>query len=624
MFLILVAVGIIAGSAKFRLDFTADKIYTLSEGTKKILGQLDTPVKIHFYCTQSDAEMPVPLKAYAKRVEDLLTEYRQISKGRVQIVKFDPQPDSDAEESARIDGVEGQVMGRGGIIGMGDKAYLGLAVICVDQKTALPFLDPNREKLLEYDLTRAIAQAVNPKKQNLGVMSGLQVFGQFNPMMARMGGGGGTDPWIVISELKRDFNVKQIEMTAEKIDDDINVLLVIHPSNISEAAQYAIDQFVLRGGRLMALLDPMSVVDSRNAMNMQNMMQRAAANGSSLDRLLRAWGLEFDVNKVLADKNYVTMVRRGEGQAGPEPTWLSLTAEAIHQNDVITSQIDTVLLAGAGVFTGTPVDGLKQDVLLKSSVNSHLVDKMMAQFGGDTGKDYVASGKEYSLAVRLSGRFKTAFPDGKPSSPTENKDEPDQNESKAEGDTLTESQTDGVVILIGDSDFAFDQFSVQIQNFFGQRLASPFNGNLGLVQNSVEQLMGDSNLIAVRSRAVQNRPFTLVKKIQAQAEEQYQSKIKQFETDLQQTQQKLAELQQGKDTSQRFILSPEQQEQIKKLQATELDTKRELKEVRKQLRKDIDSLETRLKWINIAGMPFLVTVAGISLAFFKRKKTAAK
>ncbi|MHB1306532.1 MAG: GldG family protein, partial [Limisphaerales bacterium] len=146
MFLILVAVGIIAGSAKFRLDFTADKIYTLSEGTKKILGQLDTPVKIHFYCTQSDAEMPVPLKAYAKRVEDLLTEYRQISKGRVQIVKFDPQPDSDAEESARIDGVEGQVMGRGGIIGMGDKAYLGLAVICVDQKTALPFLDPNREK----------------------------------------------------------------------------------------------------------------------------------------------------------------------------------------------------------------------------------------------------------------------------------------------------------------------------------------------------------------------------------------------------------------------------------------------------------------------------------------------
>lgn len=634
MFLILVAVGVIGGAAKVRLDLTADRVYTLSEGTKQILRKLESPVTINFYCTQSENQMPVPLKTYAKRVEDLLAEYRQISGGKIEVKKFDPQPDSDAEDSARLDGVEGQSLSEGGMINLGgDKVYLGLAVTCLDQKVALPFLDPSRERLIEYDLTRAIAHVANPQKQNLGVMSGLPIFGQLNPMMARMGGGQ-QEPWVFLNELKRDFNVKQVDLTAEKIDADINVLLVVHPSNISEKTQYALDQFVLRGGKLIALLDPLSVFDSRNSMNMQNMMQRAASGGSTLDKLLKAWGLEFDVNKVVADKNYVTMVRRGERGAGPEPTWLTLTPEAIDPNEVVTSQIDSLLLAGSGVFTGTPASGLKQKVLLKTSGNSMLVDKMMAQFGADTTKDFSPSGKESALAVLLTGKFKTAFPEGKPAGAPEKKDDdqeadkdknaPKAAEAKEEG--LKESQTDGFVILFGDTDFIYDQFSVQVQNFFGQRMVTPFNGNLGLLQNCVEQFMGDSNLIAVRSRAVQARPFTLVRKIQAQAEQQYVEKIKNLQKDLEEAQQKISELQRssGKDKNQRFILPPEAQAEIKRFQTKEAQTKRELKDVRKQLRKDIDALENRLKWFNIAAMPFLVTVAGISLAIVKRKKTAAK
>ncbi len=630
MALILIALGVIAGTVKARVDLTADRVYTLSEGTKKIIGKLDTPVTVRFYCTHSESEMPVMLKTYAKRVEDLLAEYRQISKGKIEIQKFDPQPDSDAEDAARLDGVEGQVMGGGGLVSLGEKVYLGLSVNCLDQKVAIPFLDPTRERLLEYDLSRAIANVTTVEKPVIGLMSALPVFGQqMNPMMMRMGQQGGSEPWVFVGELKRDFTVKQIEMTAEKIDNDVKVLVVLHPSSISEKTQYALDQFVLRGGKMIAFLDPMSQVDSRNSANMQNMMQRTASGGSSLDRLLKAWGLEFDLNKVIADKTYVTQLRRGD-RPSAEPTWLSLTAEAIDSGDVVTSQIDTLLLPFAGVFTGTPTEGLKQTVLLKTSANSMGVEKMMAQFGGDTGKDFVPSGKEQALGIRLTGKFKTAFPEGKPGAPADSKKEgADKDGAKVADETakeegLKESKTDGVVILVGDSDMLYDAFCVRVQEFFGQKLVSPFNGNLGFLQNAVEQLAGDSNLIGVRSRAVQNRPFTLVKKIQAQAEESYRSKIKQLEQDLADAQQKLGELQRDKDKNQRFLLSKEQQDEIQKFHQKEAQTKKDLKEVRKQLRKDIDALETRLKWVNIAGMPFLVSVAGISLAFWKRKRTAAK
>ena len=630
MFLILVAIGIIAGAAKVRLDLTADRVYTLSDGTKKTLAKLDTPVTINFYCTQSENRMPVPLKTYAKRVEDLLDEYRQRSNGKIEIKKFDPQPDSDAEDSARLDGVEGQSVGEGGIIGLGEKVYLGLSVTCLDQKVALPFLDPSRERLLEYDLTRSVAQVVNPQKQNLGVMSGLPIFGQtMNPMMAQMGASQ-QEPWIVLNELKRDFNVKQIDMTVEKIDDDINVLLVVHPSNISDKAQYALDQFVLRGGKLIALLDPLSVFDSRNSMNPQNMMQRAAAGGSDLPKLLAAWGIKFEGDKVIADKNYVTMVRRGAGGApAPELTWLSLTADAIDQNEIVTSQIDSLLFAGAGIFSGTPLEGLSQKILVRTSPNSDGVDKMMAQFGADTSKDFKPSGKESPLALMLTGKFKTAFPDGPPGGPSadaagDDKEKAEGGDTAAKADSLKESQKEGAVLLVGDTDFVYDQFCVQVQNFFGQKLVSPFNGNLGLLQNVIEQFMGDENLIQVRSRAVQNRPFTRVRKIQAEAEERYTEKIKNLQSDLEEAQQKINELQRNKDQNQRFILPPEVQAEIKRFREKEVQTKRDLKEVRKQLRKDIDALETRLKWFNIAAVPMLVTVAWIGFAVVKRKKTAAK
>ncbi|MFO1501945.1 MAG: Gldg family protein [Verrucomicrobiota bacterium] len=619
MFLIVVAIYIISGVVKARFDLTQEKLYTLSAGTKAILNKLDTPVEIRFYCTQDSKEMPVQLKTYAERVEDLLNEYKKNSRGNITLKKLDPKPDSDAEDAANLDGVEGVTLSM-----TADKVYLGVAINQLDAKVAIPFLSPERERLLEYDISRALTRVTSTTKPVIGIMSALPVFGEFNPMAMRMGQMQKQDPWVFVSELKRDFDVKQVEMTVDQIPSDIKVLAVVHPKGITDKAQYAIDQFLLRGGKVIAFLDPMSFVDSRNAPGM-NPMQAAQVPGSNMEKLLKAWGISFDPGKVVADMNFVTRINRGN-RPEAAPAVLSLTQEALDKDDVVTSQIDNALIPFAGAFTGTPAEGLKETVIIKSSKDSQLIDRFMAEFSGEqTAKDFVSSGKEQAIAIRLTGKFKTAFPDGKPKdTPDDNKDGAAKTESASTEAPLKQSTSDGAVILVGDSDFLYDQFCVQIQEFFGQRIVQPRNGNLNLVQNMVEQLAGDSNLIAVRSRATMNRPFILVRKMQNQAEERYRSKIKGLEQSLSEAQTRLNELQKNKESGQRFILSPEQQSEIKNFQKKQADVKRELKEVRKNLRQDIDSLENRLKWINIAGMPLLVTASGVSLALLKKKKTAAK
>jgi ABC-type uncharacterized transport system involved in gliding motility auxiliary subunit len=628
MFVIVVAIYVISGVVRQRLDLTQEKLYTLSGGTKAILGKLDTPVEIRFYCSQSSREMPVELKAYAQQVENLVEEYRKASHGTIHVKKLDPQPDSEAEDSASLDGVEGQMMGMMNPIG-GDKFYLGLAVSRLDAKVALPFLSPAREKLLEYDLSRAITQVVQPTKPVVGVMTALPVFGEMNPMMMQMGRMSRQNPWVFISELKRDFEVKQIDLNAEQIDTDIQLLLVVYPRDISEKALFAIDQYVLRGGKLIAFLDPLAFMDNRG--NAMNPMQRNLSSGATLEPLLKTWGLSFDVSKVVADLSYVTHINRGTGFI-PMPAVLSLTQQAVNKDDVVTGQIDSLLLPFAGVFSGTPAEGLKQTVLLKTSRDSQLVEKMLAEMSGEQiTQNFVASGKEQGLAIRLAGKFKTAFPEGKPKGKEADKSENSQKDEAKQDDkdaasSLKVSKVEGVVVLVGDADMLFDQFSVQIQEVFGQRIIIPRNGNLTFVQSLVEQMGGNSNLIAVRSRATMNRPFTLVKDIQAEAAKKYQSKIKELEQNLSETQQRLSALQQQKkEAGQRLLdLSDEQKKEIENFRANERDAKRELKDLRKNLRKDIDSLEVRLKWINIAGMPLLVTLSGITLALIKRKKTAAK
>ena len=612
MFIIVVAVNLIASALKTRVDLTEGKIYTLSPGTKAILKKIDSPVEVRFYYSQSQSRIPSQFKAYAKQVEDLLNEFRQVAGSNLEIKKLDPEPDSEAEDLANLDGVEGQV------VESGDKFYLGIAISLDPQKVALPFLPPNRERLLEYDLARAISQVLSTNKPVIGVMTPLPVFGQpMNPMMMRMGQQG-QESWAFISELKRDFEVKQVPMEADKIDDDIKVLMVVHPKDIKDAALYAIDQFVMRGGKLIACLDPMCLADVQK----QNPMMPMPGAPSNLEKLLKTWGLTFETTMVVADMNFAKqlMVRQG---AQPEtiPTLLFLSAAGINKEDAVAAQVDEILLPFAGVFTGSPAAGLKQSVLLKTSKKSQLVEPFLSQMTpSKIVDDFKESDISYALAVRLEGKFKTSFPDGKPKAEDKDAEKPDDKP----GDSLKETKVDNAVLLIGDTDFLSDQFSVQVQNFFGQKMITPRNGNLALTQNIVEQLAGDQNLIGVRSRGTLNRPFTVVQEMQAQANARFQAEIAKVQKEVDETNQKLNEMQGKKQGNQRFVLSPEQQAEMDNFKQKRAEANKKLKKVRRELAQDIESLELRTKVINIAGMPILVTLLGIGLAVVRKQKTKAQ
>ena len=616
--IILVVVNVLGNFLKFRVDLTENRLYSLSPGTRNILDKLDTPVEIRFYYSKDNSAMPVPLRTYAQEVENLLAEYQQSGHGKIQIVRLDPKPDSDAEDSARLDGIQGQTTSL-----TGDKIYLGLAVSCLDAKTAVPFLSPDRETLLEYDISRAISSVVNPKKAVIGVMSALPVLGRSSPMMM-MQRQAPNPPWIFIQELKENYTVREIPVTAEKIDDDVSVLLIHYPKGITDAAQFAIDQFLLRGGKVVALLDPFSFIDSQ--LSGQEGMMMGGGYSATLDKLLKAWGIDFTANKIVADPNLATRIQRQNSSVESDMTVLSVTGDSINKSDPLGASTSDLLLPFAGAFQGTPATGLKEEVLVSSSKQAGLVDAGSVMMGADAvRKLYKPGNTALPLVIRLTGKFKTAFPQGKPAAAPS----PSPSPSPASTPTpapayLKEGTKEGVVLLVGDSDFAYDQIAGREQQVLNQTVFTPANGNLNLIESSIELLAGDSNLMSIRSRASANRPFVVVNKMEAAAEEKYQNKIDELEASLTQTRQKLSELQTGKQADQKSVLSPEQQAEIKKFQENESQIDRQLKEVRKQLRQEIDSLQNWLKWLNIALMPALVTCIGLGLAFFKKRSRAAR
>ena len=607
-FLILVLLNFVLGAVRGRIDLTQGKLYTLSEGTRAVLGKLESPVKIRLYFSQSD--IPLPVKAYGRRVEDLLAEFRQAGRGKVTVEKLDPQPDSDAEDSATLEGVEAQVTPSG------DKFYLGASISYADQKLALPALAPDREPLLEYDLVRAIARAAATAKPVVGVMSALPVFGM---PPSPMTGGQPMEPQVFIGELRRDYTVKRVGLDPEKIDDDIKVLLVIHPRGIGERAQYALDQFVLRGGKLIAFLDPSAYFDQLGQMGGMG----GGGTPSSLDRLLKAWGLAFDSGKVVLDMRYLT----GAG-ARTLPTLLSLNDNAFDPHDIATARLGSLLMPFAGAFTGKPVEGLSETILMKSSAYSQLVDSFAATAQGEAAiRAFKPSGTEYPLAVRLTGKFKTAFPEGRPKADDRGEKKAatgaKASDAKPEGTQLKESAGENAVVLVGDSDFINDGAAVQIQEIFGQRIVIPRNGNLAFAQALVDQFAGDPALIKLRGRASAARPFTVIRDMEAKAQQAYLGKIKELEDNLGQTQEKLNALQKGKGQGAGAILSAEQQTELENFRRKAAETRLALKEVRRELRADSEALQFWTKVLNIALMPLVVAIAGIGLAILRRRRTPA-
>jgi len=611
--LILIALNYIFSPVRARVDLTEGKVFTLSEGTRSILKSLQSPVKIRYYYTQGEAT-PVGLKTYAQRVEDLLNEFRSVSNGKVMVEKYNPQPDSEAEESATLDGIEGQMLNTG------EKFYLGLSVSQLDDKVAIPVLTPERETLLEYDLTRAITRVSNPTKPVIGVMSAVPVFGRGLSPLALQEQKGLSEPWVLISELKRDFDLKEVPMTAESIDPEVKVLLVIHPRDITETSQYAIDQFLMRGGKLIAFMDPYMYFDQQR--DMQNPLGGTQAGQSSLWALMKAWGLEMDMSKVLADMTYAS----GEG---PRllPTLLNLTGTALNSEDPVTSQLGTLLYAFGGWFKGKPVEGLDMTVLAHSSPNNMPVDLIIATLTGEPStKGFEPTGHEQPLAVRLTGKFKSAFPGGPPKDPyaeMQKDKEKAAEPKKAAEPHIEQAKEPTTVVLVADADMLTDGAAVDIQDVFGQRVVVPRNGNLNLAQSLVEQLASDRNLIGLRSRAAFTRPLTVVRQMESKAQQAYLGKIKALEDDLQQTQQKLEDIQKRRGDAKDkgpVVLSPEQQSEVDAFRSRSLEARKELKELRRDLREDVDRLQLWTKVVNIGAMPLLIVLIGVAIALSRRRQ----
>ena len=662
IFFIAVFVNFIFGFLGGQVDLTEDKLYTLSGGTEDILKRLDTPVEIRYYVNDNSDFMSPAELAYSARIEDLLKQYQKIAGGTVTVKKLNPEPSTDAEDSAILDGLQ-----RGLSRETGNEIFLGIAVNCIDETETLPFLPARPETLIDYDLSRAIARVHDGTGSIVRIMTTMQVGGGFsgNPMQ----GGGATPPWFLVEELRRDFTVEFLPATATEIPDDTEILIVLHPYDVGDVGQFAIDQYLLKGGRVIAAVDP-SFFYARAMGGGGNPMQPPSgpAPNSTLDKLFKAWGVAFEETKVVADLKHSTEIIRPGNYV---PTFITLNRDAMTADDPVVSNVSNAQFLTAGGFTVTPPEGVEKTDLVVTSTETELVGAFEADPTQDAAiqslrENFQASGIDYAIISRLSGTFKTAFPDGDPSAPIEGEAQPDEGGGEAAdpndeqpceeteapeapaseaaaGDTadtadqeapappavesLKSSEKEGIVFLISDVDFLYDAIAVEVQTIPGLniRIPRPLNGNLAMVQNIVDQLSGDPALIDVRSRGSGRRPFTKLQEWLNEAESKYRDELSVFEDKARESEQRINEiLSQTPGNVEDALLSPEVQSELDNLRKEQVEMNRKVRELNKEMKREFDLAQLLIKVLTTFVVPILVILLGVFLAISRRLKTAAR
>jgi len=600
LFAILAATNVIARNLRLRADFTAEKLYSLSPGTRNLLAGLEEPVTLKLFFNSSNPRVPSALRNYARQVEDLLTEYRLAGKGTIIVQKLDPKPDSDEEEWARKYGIAGQALEM-----FGPPLYFGLVAAAGSAEAALPGLDPRMQETLEFNISRMIHQVTHPEKKVVGVISSLPVLGGTPPMMPGMPPMQPPQPaWIAFQELRKDYEVQMIDTPEDGIPATVDVLVVAHPKELPPQAQFAIDQHVLRGGRAVFFVDPMSIADQEGGASASPYgMPRIE---SDMPALLKAWGVGYSPGMILADFNAATPMRTPDGGIENNPVVVTYTAAAFDKRNIMTAGLQTLRAAFAGSLQDRTGGKLAVTPLITASTQSGSVPAMAARRGGrGIRESFTPAPEPRHLALQLSGTFQTAFPDGRPAD--ERADDEDGDTSAAAALTSGES----TVIVVADVDMLFDPICVEAVNFFGQTVHRPLNDNLAFFANVIDGLAGGSDLISIRSRQGFSRPFTRVDALEAKAVNRWREQEAQLEASLREAQRQINQLQAGKADDQRFILSDSQRAAIERFQQQEFEIKQQLKDVRKNLRSDIERLGIKVKAINIALMPLLVGIGGI-------------
>jgi ABC-type uncharacterized transport system involved in gliding motility auxiliary subunit len=587
-----------------RLDLTENNLYTLSDGTVEIIRGLDEPVTLYyFFSDRVSADIPQAqgLRTYATRVRELLEELVAKSGGKLHLRVVDPLPFSEEEDRATGFGLTPVPVGQAG-----DNLFFGLAgTNSTDGQAVIPFFQLDKENFLEYDLAKVIHELGQAKKPAIGLVTSLPMSGQFDPQARSI-----PQPWMVLSEAEQFFDVRKLEpATLASIAEDIGVLVLVHPKNLSDEALYGIDQFVLRGGRLMVFVDPLAELDNEGADPQNPTAAMFADKSSDLARLFSAWGVNYDKSKVVLDGRYAAQITVQPGRPAVRHLGiLSLGEDALNKDEAITGVLSSINVSSAGSISLAEDSTLELVPLVQSSGESAQVDAERLKFLPDPSQlfnDFRPQSERFVLAGRLHGAFKTAFPD------------------RSGENHLAESSQPGNVVIFADTDVLTDRLWVQVQNFLGQRLANAFANNGDLFINGIDILSGSSALIGIRGRATSNRPFTTVQALQRKAEERFRETEQQLQQELSDTERRLNELQTGRNESGALVLSAEQRAELERFRARQLEVRRELRDVRRQLNADIDSLGSWLKFINVWLLPVLLTLGVAAVMWWRRRRVAA-
>ena len=643
---VIVSVILITMLPGLRIDLTEDRLYTLSEGTRNIVSNLEPPIELRFFYSESATEDQPQIRAYGSRVQELLEEITFASEGKLTLNVIDPEPFSEEEDLATQFGIRAVPVSQGG-----ESIYFGLvASQVVDEADynplappaveALPLIRPDQEQFLEYEFMKLISSVNSPERTVIGLITELDIDGGFNPAT-----GQATSPWFVMEMIRQLYDVRRVDINAGSIDEDVDILMIVHPQELSDQMLYAVDQHVMKGGQAIVFLDPNA--DSLVTRSPQGALIPAGM-GSDLEVLLSAWGVEYQDDKVLADNELALRVRMSQNERPMQHLGMVGVPRAnLDQEDIITSRLETVNFASAGALSQSDGATTTFEPLIRSSSDAMLMDAALVENMTDPSilfDEFQSQGTSYVLAARVSGEITSAFPGGRPEVPDDTasddqddadaaQDSPDSassdNPAISESDAaetpeeapaemhLAQTQSPANIVLFADTDFLTDRLWVQVAQFLGQRIPQPFANNGDLLINSLDNLSGGADLVSIRSRGTYSRPFTRVIALQREADDRLRTEEADLLNRLSETEAALAELNQDEDGNPLGQLTPEIQAEIDRFNGEMLDTRRRLRDVQFQLTEDIDQLGANLKAINTGLVPVLLTIFAL-LAHYTR------
>lgn len=632
--------------SSLRIDLTEDRLYSLSDGTRNIVSNLDQQLEVMFFYSDSATEDIPQIRSFATRVQELLREIVMASNSNLRLSVIDPEPFSEDEDLATQFGIQPVPVTQGG-----EEIYFGLVVtngsgenmpFNMQVSETIPLIRPDQEEFLEYEVIKLVAKVNNPDLPVVGLITQLDIDGGFDPVR-----GQATAPWMVMEYIRQLYEVRRVDIAGidanNHIDDEVDILMVVHPQDLSEEILYQIDQYIMRGGAIMLFLDPNA--DSMVTQSPQGTLIPAGMR-SELPRLLEAWGIAFENDKVLADNELALRVVMGQSRRpSPHLGMLGVQRNYLAQNDIITNGLETINFSSAGAIAQLEETSTIFEPLIESSTDAMLMDAALLENVADPSvlfDEFVSSQQSYVVAARVSGLLDSAFPEGRPIVSEEGEESESQSEitsnSLASEDTVVEQEVVGSeeaeeeiaeaveeevievrehisgsgtianIVVFADTDFLSDRMWVQVAQFLGRRIPQPFANNGDLIINALDNLSGSADLVSIRSRGRYSRPFTRVLDLQREADDRLRTEEADLLSRLAETEASLADLNQVEDGEPIGQITPEIQSEIDRFNGELLETRRRLRDVQYQLTEDIERLGANLKAIDTALIPILLTI----------------